>query len=250
MAGLIEELTECVSDGEYDSVDASLRTLIFLVERVEGFDAVREFHEFLPAILSSILSAFTNEEIGTHGREQVLHILYLCLRCVSWADGIDNELVEECLDETFNQWMAVFLQVIQSDAKKLFDIKRNALKCLTVIFRDFINYSRECINMILRPAWKLMNMHLPIFTEVLGYNQDIKQLKSLIDTRAEFGGQDPAEEGQENEDAEDEESLRRDLELRGFESDEDDEIEEPHGIRGMTLQLIELLTTLVQRPNV
>jgi len=39
-----------------------------------------------------------------------------------------------------------------------------------VIFRDFINYSRECINMILRPAWKLMNMHLPIFTEVLGYN--------------------------------------------------------------------------------
>ena len=136
------------------------------------------------------------------------------------------------------------------NAKKLFDIKRNALKCLTVIFRDFINYSRECINMILRPAWKLMNMHLPIFTEVLGYNQDIKQLKSLIDTRAEFGGQDPAEEGQENEDAEDEESLRRDLELRGFESDEDDEIEEPHGIRGMTLQLIELLTTLVQRPNV
>jgi hypothetical protein len=38
--------------------------------------------------------------------------------------------------------------------------------------------------------------------------------------------------------------------MRGFESDEDDEIEEPHGIRGMTLQLIELLTTLVQRPNV
>ena len=38
--------------------------------------------------------------------------------------------------------------------------------------------------------------------------------------------------------------------LRGFESDEDDEIDEPNGIKGMTLQLIELLTTLVQRPNV
>ena len=86
--------------------------MIFLIERVEGVDAVKEFHEFLPAILSSILSAFTNEEIGAHGREQVLHILYLCLRCVSWADGIDNELIADCLDETFNQWMAVFLQVI------------------------------------------------------------------------------------------------------------------------------------------
>lgn len=198
MQGLVEELTESVSDGEYNQVDSGLRTLICLVERVEGVDAVREFHEFLPPILSSILSAFTNEEIGTHGREQVLHILYLCLRCVSWADGIDNELVEQCLDETFNQWMAVFLQVIQSDAKKFFDIKRNALKCLTVIFRDFINYSRECINMILRPAWKLMNMHLPIFTEVLGYDHDIKELKSLIDSRVDFGDQDREGDSQEN----------------------------------------------------
>lgn len=41
-----------------------------------------------------------------------------------------------------------------------------------------------------------------------------------------------------------------DAEMRGFESDEDDEIDEPSGIKGMTLQLIELLTTLVQRPNV
>lgn len=49
---------------------------------------------------------------------------------------------------------------------------------------------------------------------------------------------------------EDEDEQQRDRERRGFESDEDDEIEDPHGIKGMTLQLIELLTTLVQRPNV
>ena len=48
-----------------------------------------------------------------------------------------------------------------------------------MIFRDFINYSRECINMILRPAWKLMNMHLPIFTEVLGYNMQISDIAAL-----------------------------------------------------------------------
>lgn len=37
-----------------------------------------------------------------------------------------------------------------------------------------MNYSRECINMILKPAWKLLNFHLPVFTEVLGYRQPIK----------------------------------------------------------------------------
>jgi hypothetical protein len=76
--------------------------------------------------------------------------------------------------------MALFLQVIQTDANKFFDIKRNALKCLTVLFRDFINYSRECINIILRPAWKLMNSHLPVFTEVQGYNEDLKVLREKM----------------------------------------------------------------------
>jgi len=77
--------------------------------------------------------------------------------------------------------MTVFLQVIQSDVKKFFDLKRHALKCLTVIFRDFINYSRECINMILQPSWKLLNKHLPIFTEVQGYGKNLSDLTFLTE---------------------------------------------------------------------
>ena len=111
----------------------------------------------------------------------MLDVVYMCLRTISWADGIDNELVDNCLSDTFNSWMALFLQIIQTNPKAYFDIKRNALKCLTVVFRDFINYSRECINMILKPAWKLLNFHLPIFTEVLGYNVSLKELISQTD---------------------------------------------------------------------
>ena len=36
-----------------------------------------------------------------------------------------------------------------------------------------INFSKESINLILKPAWKLLNSHLPIFTEVVAYNQPI-----------------------------------------------------------------------------
>jgi len=36
--------------------------------------------------------------------------------------------------------------------------------------------------MILRPSWKLMNMHLPIFTEVLCYNKNIDDLHSVLNT--------------------------------------------------------------------
>ena len=83
-----------------------------------------------------------------------------------------------------------------------------------------------------------MNMHLPIFTEVLGYNKNIEQLDKIIKAQREKEGLDEQEQIEEV------------LNQRGYESDEDDDIEEPQGIKGMTLQLLELLTTLVQRPNV
>jgi hypothetical protein len=44
-------------------------------------------------ILPSLFSAFTKDEVTAHLREQILEVFYLCLRSVSWADGIDNELV-------------------------------------------------------------------------------------------------------------------------------------------------------------
>jgi hypothetical protein len=109
MFEVILELTDTISDGEEHQIDMCIRTLIYLVTQVEDEVALKDFYEYVPPILSSILSAFTNDEIGSHGREQILHVFYLCLRTISWADGIDNELINDCLSETFNQWMAVFL---------------------------------------------------------------------------------------------------------------------------------------------
>ena len=124
----------------------------------------------MPLLLPALFEAFTSEETGVHGREQILHLFYLLIRLIAWADGIDNELVQECLGETFQSWMALFLQIIQSNPNQYFNVKKNALKCLTVIFRDLINFSKESINLILKPSWKLLNSHLPVFTEVVAFN--------------------------------------------------------------------------------
>ena len=60
--------------------------------------------------------------------------------------------------------------------------------------------------MILKPAWKLLNFHLPIFTEVLGYGQSIAALQ----------GDDNLEK----------------VYQRGYESEDE---EETYGVEGMTL---------------
>lgn len=193
-----------------------------VLRAVEDEQAMKQFHSFVPRLLPAFYAAFTSGETDAHGRAQILEAFYLCLRTISWADGIDNDLVGACLDEQFNTWMALFQQLIQTNAKSYFEIKKNALKCLTVIFRDFINYSRDCISKILEPAWKLLNFHLPVFTEVLGYGQSLKAFRE---------GEDDQEEEH----------------LPGYESDDEEEV---YGVEGMTLQLIELLATLICRQNV
>jgi len=59
-----------------------------------------------------MLEAFTKEEMGARGRAHTLTLFYLMARGIAWADGIENTLVQNCLDETFNSWMALFLQIL------------------------------------------------------------------------------------------------------------------------------------------
>ena len=91
-------------------VEVSIRALLFLMQAIEDEKKVKQFHKFVPHILQGLFSAFTNDElVDMHARELILDVLYYCLRTVSWADGIDNELVDECLLDTFNSWISLFL---------------------------------------------------------------------------------------------------------------------------------------------
>jgi len=60
--------------------------------------------------------------------------------------------------------------------------------------------------MILKPSWKLLNFHLPVFTEVLGYGVSLAILKDGDNEEVEYE--------------------------RGYESDDE---EETYGVEGMTL---------------
>jgi len=50
-------------------VDMALKTLIYLIEKIEDETQIKEFYHYVPTILSQVLNAFTNEEIGSHGRD-------------------------------------------------------------------------------------------------------------------------------------------------------------------------------------
>lgn len=67
----------------------------------------------------------------------------------------------------FSHWMDIFATIIQSDPKKNFALKSLCIRVLTIIFRDFLRYSKQYLESHLPKIWKLLTLHLPIYTEVV-----------------------------------------------------------------------------------
>jgi hypothetical protein len=74
---------------------------------------IKKFEKHVPQILEGMLKVYGSQnKLGMHGKTQALKVFYLCLRCISWADGIENELVEKCLNSTFNQWISICIGLL------------------------------------------------------------------------------------------------------------------------------------------
>jgi hypothetical protein len=80
-----------------------LRVIILFISRFDenGGNKIRMLYPIVPLLMPSLLQAFTCEDAGCYGREKILHIFYQLIRLVTWADGIENELVEKCLGDHF-----------------------------------------------------------------------------------------------------------------------------------------------------
>ena len=76
-------------------MDLGLRVLRYIMEGLDDMDptVARSMHLLVPVMFPSLFEAFTNEEIGVSGREQILNLFYMLIRLIAWADGCDNELV-------------------------------------------------------------------------------------------------------------------------------------------------------------
>jgi len=102
----------------------------------------------------------------------VLRVLSQCFESLSWADGVDQELVESSLDPIWSDWFNQLLSVLQSDCSP--NDKRLSLKVLTVFFRDFVTYSHHWFSEIINPIWELLLCVIPRYqAEVVHYKEHL-----------------------------------------------------------------------------
>lgn len=95
-------------------------------------------------------------------RALVLKSVYHLLRLMAWADGKDNGIVRALLEETYSIWLGLILSLIQTNPKTILKIKNYSMKILTVLIRDYANFTKESLAMILEPCWKYINLNLPM----------------------------------------------------------------------------------------
>ena len=87
--GLLDQVCEeLANEDEPTHVDAALRVLMNFLQ--EGRE---EYASIVGKVLENLFTAFTNPEADSKLREKCLEVYHLSLRCVSWADGIEEETV-------------------------------------------------------------------------------------------------------------------------------------------------------------
>ncbi|KAL4462226.1 hypothetical protein ABPG72_018824, partial [Tetrahymena utriculariae] len=194
----------------------------------------------IPKLMQALLQILVNlRTLNETQREKLFVLLYLTITSFAYADGSDNRLVAQCFDETFKDWMNLFISTLQTDLKSHITIKRYVLKIMNVIFRDFTYYARNTIAIRILPIWKFMNSILPLYIWTCVYGI---QLQNLDNNAQPI--QDPAtiliQQGAQQQDHYGNAGLDN-LDFR-FLEEEDECLNE---IEGLTLNAIELLATLV-----
>ncbi|EGR32294.1 hypothetical protein IMG5_089160 [Ichthyophthirius multifiliis] len=173
-------------------------------------------------------------------REKLMVLLYLTVSQFAYADDVNNQLVSQCFDDTYEAWMNLFISALKTNPKTHINMKRYILKILTVIYRDFTYYSRKSIAQRLQPIWKFFNSILPLYiwTNVYGVplNQLDDNLQPLKDP-LEFQKDPKQQYGQQKN------NEGENLEMR-FLEEEDEYLNE---IEGLTINCIELVSTLVTK---
>lgn len=161
-------------------------------------------------------------------REQLLKLLYLCIETFSYAEGTDNSLIHACFDQTYQEWISIFISALQTSVKSNINIKRLILKILTKIFSDMPYYTSKTLNVIIQPVWKFMNANLSLFIWSTVYGVPVEQI--------EDGMKQPPKDIQTKKYSPNDE---------GFDLNEDADMIDY--VEGLAIQLLELMITLTEK---
>ena len=110
-------------------IDTYLRVMINILNECDDRCAM-----ITGEILPVIMNVFKSSTLNQKNREKCLKIITQLLNKLSYADGTDPELISRNLDNNsrIEECIGLFISILVSNPKFLFDIKKNTIKVLFI----------------------------------------------------------------------------------------------------------------------
>lgn len=139
----------------------------------------------LPELLPVLCEVYKNVW-DLKAREKVLDLLVLMLESLSWADGVEQELVDRALTPTWPVWYNHLTEVLSSPSSP--STIQRVLKVLTSFYRDFHYTSQPWIVPLISVVWFQLYSLLPNYIEKVIFNKENALNDSLEDSAGGFEG--------------------------------------------------------------
>lgn len=125
-----EVLIKKIVKGLIDSTDPHMTETFLRIMSCILIECDDRIAQMTSELLPVIIDVFKNSNKNQKNREKCLKIIAQILNKLSFADGTDPDLVSKSLDSNkcIEQCLSLFISIIISTPKNLFDIKKYAIK--------------------------------------------------------------------------------------------------------------------------
>lgn len=123
-------LTQLSTCEDYELIDTYLRIILSILTK-SGNDIISITGNVLPVVLD----VFKNSKSNQKNREKCLRIVIVLFSKLSLQDGYESDVIPKHLDSHIDNCLSLFISILLSNPKLLFDIKK-----LTVKVQLFVIY--------------------------------------------------------------------------------------------------------------
>jgi importin-9 len=87
-------------------------------------------YKLAPLLLENLFQVFAHTELSEVMREKLLYLVLQLVKTFSMLDGVQDDVVRECFDETFELWMSIFISALQGSINLNLGIKKYIVKVI------------------------------------------------------------------------------------------------------------------------
>ena len=223
---LLKEINHLSNNDNFNEEQMEFLLKILINILYESDDSISNY---LKNIISPVIKVFNISRKNTKIREKCLIIIYEIINKITYADGTDDELLEnQFTEEIINSLIELLKNILSYNFRfiELSDVKKYSLKILDLIIRDMEYFSKK--NKIYDKIKDILFYCVENYLEIY-LNKEIIN-KSIIYS------EDEIKEIKEN----------KYVYERGYESENEDEI---YGLNGMIIQLGQLIIDIIDKED-